>query len=195
MKKMILSILFLALALFNFGCQKSNENQASVPAVNSDCINNPQSCNSQLYLNNPGFSGYPMTGGSGYGGTAYGGGGYVFGGNGYTTSGATPFYFANSAAYLCNCPFGSVPTYNTYSGLGCVQSQYIGSGYVAYGWGPNNGQWLNIPQISNMSGYPNSSCYNGVIQSCVVGGTNSCTAGNTCRYTSGASSLGICQPN
>ena len=183
-----LSILFLGLVLFTLGCQKSNENQASVPAVNSNCINNPQTCNSQLYLNNTGFSGYPM------GGSNNGGSGYVFGGNGYYTSGATPFYFANSAAYLCNCPFGSVPTYNTYSGLGCVQSQYIGSSYTAYGWGPNNGQWLNIPQISNVSGYPNSSCYNGVIQSCVVGATNSCTAGYTCRYTTAASTLGFCQP-
>lgn len=180
MKKSFLCILFLGLAILNFGCQQSN-NQTTVPTVSSDCINYPQSCNSSFYTQNTGFTTY--------------GTGYVYSGNGYISSGATPFYMANSAAYLCNCPFGSVPTYNTYSGLGCVQSQYVGSGYAAFSWGPNNGQWLNIPQISNYSGYPNSSCYNGVVQSCVVGATNSCTAGYTCRYASAASSLGICQKN
>lgn len=182
MKKSLLGLLILGFAILNFGCQQSKD-QNTTPVLANDCINYPQSCNPQLYNQNTGFVPYNY------------GSGYVYAGNGITTSGATPFYMANSAAYLCNCPFGTVPTYNTYSGLGCVQSQYVGSGYVAFGWGPNNGQWLNIPQISNMSGYPNSSCYNGVIQSCVVGATNSCTAGYTCRYGSAASSLGICQKN
>jgi hypothetical protein len=192
--KSILFVLFLGLTALNFSCQNSNDGQVSAPAVSSDCVTNPQTCQSSIYSQNSGFSVYPYGNGSG----SYGsyGSGTVFANNRFYNSGATPFYFANSAAYLCNCPLGSVPTYNSYAGLGCVQSQYVGfSGYVALGWGPNNGQWLNIPQISNMTGYPNNSCYNGVVQSCIIGQTNSCAVGSTCRPANTYSNMGLCQRN
>lgn len=190
--KSILFILFLGLTALNFGCSQSKDGQVSTPAVSSNCVTNPQTCQSSLYLQNSGFSAYPYSTGT-YG--AYGTGA-VFANNGVYTSGATPFYFANSAAYLCNCPLGSVPTYNTYAGLGCVQNQYVGAtGYVAFGWGPNNGQWLNIPQISNQTGYPKNSCYNGVVQSCIIGQDSSCAVGSTCRPANAYSNMGLCQRN
>ena len=192
--KSILFILFMGLTALNFACQKSNDGQVSAPAVSSNCVTNPQTCQSSLYLQNSGFSVYPYNNGGAY--NSYGTGGTVFANGSFVSSGATPFYFANSAAYLCNCPLGSIPTYNTYAGLGCVQSQYVGAtGYVAFGWGSNNGQWLNIPQISNNAGYPNRSCYNGVVQSCIIGKANSCSVGSTCLPANTYSNMGLCQRN
>lgn len=154
--------------------------------MNADCVNYPQNCNANYYQQNPGF--YPY------------GGYYNYGYN-------NPINYMNNSAYLCNCPAGTMPTYNTYSGLGCVQTSqvysygyaggYVG-GYGAYayfGFGANNQQWVNIPQVSNYSGYPNSGCYNGVVQSCLVGQPTGCSAGYTCRAQNPSSRLGLCVSN
>lgn len=170
-------------------CQKNkNDDQGN---INADCLNYPQACQNGYY-NQPGFTPYN------YG---YQNNGGVFYNNGYYGTGTSPFHQLYNSNYLCNCPAGTVPTYNNYAGLGCVQSNLIGGGYgfqgyAYWGWnGSNNNQWVNIPQISNTQGYNNSSCYNGVVQSCIVTDQATCRTGYSCRATSAASALGICVSN
>jgi hypothetical protein len=174
-----LSLVILALA----ACQKSNQD-AVVPGITTDCLNNPNLCNSGLYQQSPGFT--PYNYGGGYGG------GYGFGG--YYNPGYNPFLAGSGS--LCACPVGTVPTYNNYSGLGCVQSTLLyGYAYISFGYASNNNQWTNIPQISNVSGYVNQGCFNSVVQSCLVGDANSCGTGSTCRINSASSRLGVCISN
>lgn len=182
-------------------CKNSKQNDAAVPTMNADCVSNPNTCNSGLYQQTPGFNSYN------YNNNPYGGGYYGSGYNynyygGYNSGYTNPFSYSNSSANLCNCSYGSVPTYNNYAGLGCVQSNMLNnSGYIGvyayFGWGPNNSQWVNIPQISNNVGYTNSnsSCYNGVVQSCLIDQPNSCSNGYTCRTSSAGSRLGLCVSN
>lgn len=161
----IYSILFILLAS---ACQRGN-NEAAVSGVNANCINNPAACNSSLYQQSNGYTAY---------------------GNNYN-----PFQYYNNSAYLCSCPYGTVPTYNSYAGLGCVQSNYFSYsfgfyGYLYLGWGSNS--WYQLPQLSSYNySYTYSNCYNGAVQSCVVN-QNNCPAGYTCRPNSSNSSLGLC---
>lgn len=173
----------------------NNSNTATVNSVN--CIENPQLCQPQVYNAN-GFSTYPAQP-YGYGQYGYNQGypynsGSMYYGNGYVTAGAGPFHYMNNSAYLCNCPSGTMPTYNIYGGLGCVQNQVVGSfsGYAYFGYGATNNQWMNIPQISNYTGYTQQNCYNGVVQSCLTDQTGSCGSGYTCRATSAQSRMGLC---
>jgi hypothetical protein len=182
-----LFVVYIALLVLAMSaCQKSNQD-ATAPGITTDCLYNPYACNQGLYQQSPGFvpystSNYYYGGGSNYGG--YYGGTY------------NPFGYGNNSAYLCNCPNGSLPTYNNYSGLGCVQSSYIsGSFYASYGYSANNNQWTNIPQISNQVGYTNNGCYNGVVQSCVVTDPRTCQLGYTCRSSDASSYLGVCVSN
>ncbi|WP_409478011.1 hypothetical protein [Pseudobdellovibrio sp. HCB154] len=172
-------------------CQKNTQDDGT---PTTDCLNYPQACQTSYY-NQPGFTPYNYNNGYGYG---YQQGG-VFYNNGYYGSGTSPFHQMYNSAYLCNCPAGSVPTYNNYAGLGCVQSNMLGGGfqgYAYYGYNTsNNNQWMNIPQISNVTGYNNSSCYNGVVQSCIVSDQATCRTGFTCRASSAASAIGICVSN
>lgn len=155
-------------------CQKNNSSDNSYN-INTICMQNPAACQSGVYQQGYGFQPY----------------------NGYN-----PYYYNNyytgNAAYLCNCPIGTMPTYNTYGGLGCVSTQFANTGlygYAYFGFGPNNNHWVNIPQISNHTGYNQSNCYNGVIQSCIVGQVNNCSAGYTCQSTSAQSRVGLCVAN
>lgn len=177
-------------AFFIFSCQPSNNwsnSNSNVTAPNNICVTNPASCQSGLYQQGYGFQPY----GPGYN-TGYG----------YPAGAQNGFYYVNNSAYLCSCPAGSLPTYNSYGGLGCVNSTLIsGGGYAYFGWslginGATNNQWTNIPQISNYTGYQNnSSCYNGVVQSCLVDQPASCSSGYTCRATAAQSRLGLCVSN
>lgn len=187
--KKIKSILTLAASLalsiisvfFITSCQKSSSDNSN-NNLNGNCMQNQAGCQSGIYQQGYGF--YPYNNGNGYGG--YNGSNYQ---GGYQTS---------NSAYLCNCPGGTIPTYNNYGGLGCVNNTYVsGNGGHAYFHfnigGSTNNQWTNIPQISNYTGYTNqSSCYNGVVQSCLVDQAATCSAGYTCRATSAQSRLGLC---
>lgn len=175
-----LSVIVLAFS----SCQKSNQD-AVVPTVTTDCLNNPNLCNSGLYQQVPGFTAYNYNG-------LYGNGFY-----GSYQYGYNPFLQGNGS--LCSCPAGTVPTYNNYAGLGCVQSTMIyGYAYISFGYGASNNQWTNMPQISNIVGYSynqNQSCYNTVVQSCFVGDASSCGSGYSCRINSASARLGICVSN
>jgi hypothetical protein len=193
-----LTVNVLRLAFFSYlvlvmimvtSCQKKNDDQGN---ITTDCINYPQTCQSNYY-NQPGYTPYGYNQYNQYGSSP-------FYNNGFYGTGTSPFHQMYNSNYLCNCPAGAIPTYNNYAGLGCVQSNtlYGGGlqGYAYFGYnGSNNNQWVNIPQISNVQGYNNGSCYNGVIQSCIVSDPNTCRVGYSCRATSAASALGMCISN
>lgn len=205
-------VVYVALVVLAMSaCQKSGggggSGDATVPAVSAECVSNPSICQSNLY-NTPGYTPYNYGNGNGslYGGGYYNGGynsGYTGGYGSYYNSNyySNPFNTYNNSSYLCNCPSGSIPTYNSYAGLGCVQQNQVYAGVSAYayfGWnsggGANNQQWTNIPQISNQVGYTqsSSSCYNGVMQSCVISQPSSCAVGYSCQASSAASNIGLC---
>lgn len=182
--KMIKLFYVLVLSVGIYSCQKNSDDSQ----MNTQCVNNPALCNGQIYQQNNGF--YPYTN---YG---YNYGGYNQGYPNYSGG----IYYTGNSGYLCNCPTGSIPTYNSYGGLGCVNNAYMGGSAYAYfglyGNGATNNQWMNIPQISNYTGYNQSSCYNGVVQSCLVNQSQTtCSAGYTCRATTAQSNLGLCVSN
>ncbi len=182
------SITFLRIIFFTYllcvvvlvtSCQNNSDDNAQA-TMNSDCVTAPHLCQTSAYQNSPGFTSYY---------SAYG----------YSSN--SMFQYYNNSAYLCNCPAGYYPTYNGYSGLGCVQGRFvndIASGLFYYSWGANNNHWMNVPQISNYTGYSytgssaSSSCYNGIVRSCLVTQPNSCGAGAVCQVTQAGSALGLC---
>ncbi len=170
----------ILLAFLMSSCQKGNDNNSN---MNNVCVTNPAACQPQVYNQGYGFQPYAGT----------------QGGYGYPYGAQNGSYYTNNAAYLCSCPVGSLPTYNTHGGLGCVNNNLIhGGGYAYFGWesGASNNQWNNIPQISNYTGYNNqSSCYNGVVQSCLVDQPSMCSSGYTCRASAAQSRLGLCVSN
>ena len=214
-----LLVMYVALVILAISaCKPKIEgNQATVPPISGDCVSNQATCQQNLY-NTPGYTPYNynnqynnQNNNNPYGSGYYGGGyssGYQYGG--YSNG---PFNYMNNAAYLCNCQSGYMPTYNSYAGLGCVQANagygggmnynasytnggnpgFSGGAYAYFSWGANNNQWTNIPQISNHTGYTNSGCYNGVVQSCLVGQPNTCSVGYTCQAESASSRLGLCR--
>ena len=190
---MYVALVFLAIS----ACKpKTEEQQAKVPALAGDCVVNQANCRTSLY-NTPGYAPYNYN--NSYGNNTYGGGYYAYGySSGYQYGGYTngPFQYLNESAYLCNCQSGYLPTYNSYAGLGCVQSNTANNyAYAYFSWGSNNNQWTNIPQISNYTGYTNSGCYNGVVQSCLVDQPSTCSVGYSCRADSASSRLGLCRSN
>ena len=189
------TLLFVYLALFILiasSCGKSGNTEATVSAVNPNCVTNPSTCNSAAYQQSNGYSPY------GYNGNNSGNYGGNYGdsstyNNGYNGG---PFNYYGNTAYLCNCPNGSVPTYNGSNGLGCVRSAGLNLGVYGYlylSWGNNGNQWSNLPQMYQYNYNQTSSCYNGAVQSCTVGGAaNNCPAGSVCRPNTNGSTIGLC---
>lgn len=184
MKKLMAFILTASALVGLSSCQKSSSDSQPVQTLNNQCAYNPSLCQSQVYQQGNGFYPYTYTNYGGYNT------GYAWG---------AAFYTMNNSSYLCNCPAGTMPTYNTYGGLGCVSNQLVGGFYgsVYFGWGSGatNNQWVNIPQVSNYSGYNQSNCYNGVVQSCLVDQPGMCGSGSTCQASSAQSRLGLCVSN
>jgi hypothetical protein len=197
MKNILLTTLSV-ISILSFGCAKGSDNsgqqqqqqQQTVTTMTTDCVNNPQLCNTSAYNNTYGYQPY----------NNYNSGGYFYN-NGVYGTGSGPGYYNANGNSLCNCPQGTVPTYNTFAGMGCVNSGMVGGGYgyayfgYGYGGGANNNQWTNIPQVSNYVGYNSQSCYNGVVQSCLTDQQNMCSGGYTCRASSAGSRLGLCVSN
>ncbi len=119
--------------------------------------------------------------------------------NQYTQYGFQPYgnNFAYSYSYgYCNCQTGFRPVYGV-MGMGCVQMDQIrpfGAGvYFYYGSVPNNYQNVNIGQVSNISGYPQTTnCFNNVAYSCFIDQANYCGQGRTCSPTAPGSRIGVC---
>ncbi|MBC7420474.1 MAG: hypothetical protein H7328_07065 [Bdellovibrio sp.] len=182
-------LVYIALVVLAMSsCQKENNDTATVPDMNAQCISNPSLCQQNLYQQNAGFNHYNNPNQNGYQNGQYG--------NQYGTQYGGGYYNQNNLSNLCNCPDGSMPTYNNYAGLGCVQSNQIyGSGYAYFSWGASNTHWTNVPQLSNVGNYSQNTCYNGVVQSCLVDRANTCSTGYTCRVSAASSRLGLCVSN
>lgn len=180
MKAFTLMITSLIVIMSFVACNKSGDNNSNVaapvapaaqPAAN--CNNNPANAN-QIY--NPNCSGYSQY--TQYGFQA-----------GYNT------YYSYSSGY-CNCQAGFRPVYGV-MGMGCVQVDvfrpFANGAYFYYGNIPNNYQTVNIGQVSNISGYPQTTnCFNNVAYSCFIDQANYCGQGRICRPTAPGSRLGIC---
>lgn len=191
MKSWILSVIVMPLVFLACAEKQDSGSPAEVavvpppaatplPAPPTACVDGTTYCNSNLYRGNPGFTAYPHN-------PYFYNMRYAWGGNFGLGSG----YVGN----FCNCPHGSRPVYNGQFGLGCVSTanfQAYAGGAVYWGYGANNNQWVNIPQISNSQGYKSNGCYQNVAQSCFVDQVNSCGPGLLCQTTGGGSRLGIC---
>lgn len=136
---------------------------------------NPGVCSNQVYSNytNYGFMPYPYTNWNSY------------------------YYNNYSYIPLCDCPANYRPVYHGYIGMGCVAIQYfnpIAVGVYYWSLTPNNYQWVNISQVSNITNTigNQTNCYQNVAQACYTDQANSCGAGYVCRSTAGGSRLGIC---
>jgi len=177
MKHWIFTFLVMPLILVACGDKQPANTIATVPPPTPTCVNGTAYCNSNQYANYPGYSAYPYN-------PYYYNMNYAWGSGGYMGN-------------FCDCPAGTRPVYNGQFGLGCVRvstfNAYAG-GAVYWGYGANNDQWVNIPQISNTQGYTqqNSGCFQNVAQSCFVDQLNACGTGRVCQATGAASRLGIC---
>lgn len=176
MKRWLVTFLVMPLILVACADKKNGNDVATVPPPTT-CMNGSTYCNSNMYGYNNGYAAYPYNP-------------YYYNMNTIWAQGG---YYGN----FCNCPPGHRPVYNGQYGLGCVaiaQFQPVAYGAVYWGWGANNSQWVNMPQISNSQGYPTNrnSCFQNVAQSCFVDQANSCGTGATCQTTGGGSRLGIC---
>lgn len=187
--KTFVFIYFALTILILSSCQKSGE--ATVAGVNGQCITNAASCNTSAYAQARGYGYYPYGSGSGGYATNYGyGSNYGNGSNyyGYGYNYSAPFTYYNNNAYLCNCPAGTIPTYNGYAGLGCVSTSNLNYGWGSYfymGWGSSN--WYTMPNLNSYSG-----CYSGAVQSCAINVPNSCPTGSYCLSNFTGSTLGLC---
>ncbi len=189
MKTLVIVYFALVLVVLS-ACQQSGKE--AVVAGNNACATDPLACgsngtvNGSAYQNNQGYSPY------GNGTTGSGNFGSGNNGSGYNQ----PFNYYNNNAYLCNCPNGTIPTYNGSTGIGCVarvsMSSKVGlSGFFYLSWGSN--QWNTLPQLYRYNyGGGNTSCYNGAVQSCTVGQVNNCPGGYICQVSTASSTLGLC---
>lgn len=192
--KTLVFVYFAFATLILSSCGRSGGKEATVSGMNG-CISDPASCNNSVYQQNQGGGYYPYGYNSNYG-TNYN----------YSQYYNQPFSYYGNSAYLCNCPRGTLPTYNSYAGLGCVRtsatlpagsahrrhkhSQKAYSYFYYLSW--NNSQWYNTPYLSTYY-YNQSSCYNGAVQSCLLGTASSmCPAGYLCRATGSSTTLGLC---
>lgn len=156
---------------------------AAPAAMDNNCIAGANPCNNNIYNNyqNYGFMPYPN-----YSNPYY-----------YSYYGAYGYYGNNG---FCECPAGYRPVYSAYNGLGCVKNDNFNaySNYAVYWWlQPNNSQWVNIPQVTNLQptttqGY---NCYQNVAQTCFVNTANSCGYNATCLPSAPGSVIGVCTLN
>jgi hypothetical protein len=152
--KTIFVVYIALIVLAMSACQKkSDSNNATVPAMGTDCVNNSSVCQTNLYQQNQGFYNYNQN------------------------------YNSATMNNLCSCPYGAIPTYNNYAGLGCVDSNLIyGGGYNNSGYNSGYNGGYN-PGYN--SGYNSGYGYNGGYGGGLSGQYNSGYNGN---YNSGYNS-------
>jgi hypothetical protein len=196
MKKLV----YVLFALFITACGGSNSGsgggKVATTPLDTRCLDGSAYCNSSVYnqYNQYGFSSYP-----GY---------YGYGNN-------LSYY---SRVGFCNCPAGSIPVYNQWSGLGCVQNTFIrpfagfqlywnfgvgagyGSGYgygnygYGSGWGYNQGYQNNWQQISNTTGYGYNNYNSGYGGSCSNGNIGNLTQSCLVDRANSCGNGGTCRP-
>lgn len=101
----------------------------------------------------------------------------------------------------CGCPAGYRPVMNFNWGMSCAPAGWFPSGwyYSAYNtqsfyYGPQNGQWTSIPQVTYSPATSGTATGCGAQASaiCDIRNPSSCGSGSTCRQVSGGSNLGLC---
>lgn len=190
-------LLVLASALLIWGCGKDKSSNSS--GTSTACLQNPYTgaCDNTSYnqYNQWGFYPYPVNGQT----------------PGYSSDPNSPFRYQLDYYYygyqgmnsqLCNCPAGSQPVYNGGLGIGCAYIRnvqwlpiyYHGLNTIS---GPAiNNHYVNIPQVSNITGgYNNYRCHGQVAWSCLVGQANQCPTGNVCTPSAQNSPIGVCVRN
>ncbi len=175
MSFMSLFIASTLLVLSLVACNKSSDNNSGVAAPPVAVTTNPNCANPQVYDPNcTGYNQYNQFGFQAYGANSF------YGNRGY-----------------CNCQPGFRPVWGQI-GMGCVQIDQIrpfAGVYLYAGNAPNNYQTVNINQISNYTGYPQSqsaNCFDSVAYSCLIDRANYCGQGRLCRPTAPGSRMGIC---
>jgi len=182
MKFFSILITSLVLTAALVACNKKEDDNsgqviAQPPAPNANCLNGQTNCNPALYnqYNQFGFQPYGI--------------------NPYQYGGMSAYWGMNgNYGQFCNCPAGFQPGYSGYMGLGCVNTTYLQpmTGINYWGIQPNNYQWVNIGQVSNINGYPQTqSCTSNLLNFCRVDQRGSCGTG-ICRPTAGGSIMGVC---
>jgi len=104
----------------------------------------------------------------------------------------------------CGCPVGYRPVMNYNWGMNCAPNNWFPNnvyygGYVAYDvqtfyYGPQNGQWTSIPQVTYSPATSGSatSCGAQATAVCDIRNPATCAAGTVCRPAGGGSYLGLC---
>lgn len=190
----ILLILVSSLLFWGCGKDKSDSNSGTSTA----CLQNPYTgtCDNSAYNQYAqwGFYPYPINANN----------------PGYTSDPNSPFryrldyyyygYYGNSTN-LCNCPAGTRPVYNGGMGIGCAAVQAMPNWLPIYYHGlntisgpPINNHYVNIPQVSNITGVYNNfgGCYGQVAWSCLLNQPNQCPSGTACQANAQNSPIGIC---
>lgn len=180
MQKLIHLILMITTVFSIASCSKKSSggggSKVSHPPVvvtPDSCLNQPQSCNGNVYNGN-GFSNYNYNN--------------------------NQYYDPNLG--FCGCQPGSRPVVNGQWGMGCINTAAINyySSNFSYSfvfWITNAPQAdLNIqdaPYTSDVNGGGGwNNCYSNAISTCNTGVPNACGAGNICRPIGGGSYLGAC---
>lgn len=190
--------------------QSNNTSVAAPPAPTNACVA-PAATNANYTYSQYPYNQYPYNAYNAYGtynaGTlngscqpqAYNDYSYY----GFSAYPYTNFYNYNWSAAggympLCDCPANYRPVYHQNLGLGCVANQYfdpISIGVYYWSLTPNNYQWVNYTQVSNiatnMGNYTN--CYQQVAQACYVETPGTCGSGFSCQPTVSGSRIGICR--
>lgn len=181
MKKAITLSIF-AVVLFGLAaCQNSDSSGGGAPApaavpAPTTYATTPQPCNAQQILpgcipNQP----YP------YGGWPQG---WYW-----------PYQWQPAQDY-CGCPYGFTPVIAG-NAIACAPTNqfFVQQPVVYFNWGmnsgPQNNQWVNIPQNQYAGTQLAAQCLNQTAQGCDVR-LNNCPSGNVCRPTSGGSTIGLC---
>jgi hypothetical protein len=199
MKQYIKYFVIFAVPVIMVACAKKQEDaQATTPAPNSTCLNSSASvnCNPVLYSTDPSFRPYP-TNYSQYGGyvnywqQSLNGINYNYG---YSSTGST------GVVGFCECErqINGVTVYSNVAGLGCMDPKVLQpvQGIAAY-WLLNgaNQQWINTPQVSNVTNNSWGSCDRPAVQVCFIQHKDPCSTGFSCRPTQQNSQVGVCVRN
>ncbi len=134
------------------------------------------------------------------------------------TPGCTPaqpnFYQQNAPQFInyqwgyangfCGCPTGYRPVMNQSWGMSCAPYSWFPNGfyYSSYAtfdiqsnwYGPQNGQWTSIPQVTYSPATSGNTTSCGAVASVICDTRNpaTCTNGSTCRQVGGGTYLGLC---
>lgn len=112
-------------------------------------------------------------------------------------------YQWNYANGFCGCPAGFRPVFNTGWGLACSPYNWFpNAAYYQVSavnvqsifYGPQNGQWTNVPVVTYSPATSGNASTCGAQASliCDIRSPNTCTSGGVCRVVGGGTYMGLC---